>query len=416
MVSRGPELSEGVEVMLGKPKHLGRWLAIAVAIGLGCLGEAWAAKPVKPPPPPDPVTYTLVELSDSEGYVRDINQLDGGVEVVGILHDNSGEAEVRRAHYWMVDAAGHVLLSLDLQTLPPVPPDAIVHSSAEDVNNQGVVVGYQVDQTDVLGIRPVLWATGASAPFELPLPEGASGAMAMSINDEGIVVGTARSLDTESLVAWKVTVVNGVWTVQDTQKILIAPGLLAAQVVNSGYVCTSVAADPAYPTSYRAYRLKLAWDGEQVWEVAGSRTQLFNIYSQAQGINEAGTVCGSYNDGRSWAFVMNAAGTLLVLPQLPGGRIGGQAYEIRNFAANGLNNASPLQVVGRGSIVITKTLEWRGDVGVLWNIGGSAVNLDTATSRDLYLNDINDAGWIVGDAEDTEDFLLRQPVVLIPSR
>ena len=66
--------------MLGTPKHLGRWLAIAVAVGLGCSGEAWAAKPVKPPPD-DPVTYTLVELSDNEGNVYDINQLDGGVEV-----------------------------------------------------------------------------------------------------------------------------------------------------------------------------------------------------------------------------------------------------------------------------------------------------------------------------------------------
>lgn len=396
--------------MLGKPKHLGRWLAIAVAIGLYCLGEAWAAKPVKPPPP-DPVTYTLVELSDSEGYVRDINQLDGGVEAVGRRYDNSGEMEVRRAHYWMVDAAGHVLLSLDLQTLPPVQPKAIVHSGAQAVNNHGVVVGYQLEETDVLAVRPLLWPHGAAAPIELPLPEGAVGADASSINDEGIVVGTASSLDEEILVAWKVAAVNGVWTVQDTQIILTSPGVLGAEVANSGYVCTNL----NYPDS-RAYRLRLAWDGEQVWEVAGSRTQLFNIYSMAQGINEAGTVCGSYNDGRSWAFVMNAAGTLLVLPQLPGGRIGGQAYEVRNFAANGLNNASPLQVVGIGSIVIKKTLEWRGDVGGLWNIGGSAVNLDAATSRDLYLNDINDAGWIVGDAVDTEDFLLRQPVVLIPSR
>lgn len=402
--------------MLGKPKHLGRWLAITVAIGLCCSGEAWAAKPVKPPPPPDPVTYTLVELSDSEGFVRDINQLDGGVEAVGILHDNSGEVEIRRAHYWMVDAAGDVLLSLDLQTLPPTLAEATVHSGALAVNNQGVVVGYQSEEEDFLAVRPLLWPHGAAAPIELPLPEGAVGAMASSINDAGIVVGTAYSGDDQSLVAWKVAVVNGVWTVQDTQIILSAPVIGGNHVVNSGYVCTNVAANPAYPTDHRAHRLRLAWDGEQVWEVAGSRTQLLNIYSQAAGINEAGTVCGSYNDGRSRAFVMNAAGTLLVLPQLPGGRIGGQAYEIRNFAANGLNNASPLQVVGIGSIVIKKTLEWRGDVGVLWNIGGSAVNLDAATSRDLYLNDINDAGWIVGDAVDTEDFLLRQPVVLIPSR
>lgn len=115
-----------------------------MAIGWCCSGEAWAAKPVKPPPPPDPVAYRLVELSNHDGGANDIHQLNGGVEVVGLLRDNSGEVEIRRAHYWMVDPAGNVLLSLDLQTLPPVQSDAIVHSGAQEVNNHGVAVGYQL--------------------------------------------------------------------------------------------------------------------------------------------------------------------------------------------------------------------------------------------------------------------------------
>jgi hypothetical protein len=161
----------------------------------------------------------------------------------------------------------------------------------------------------------------------------------------------------------------------------------------------------------------LSWDDEQVWEVAGSRTQLFDISSQASGINEAGTVCGLYYDGgRSWAFAMNVVGELLDLPQLPGGRGGRTRYEIRNNGASGLNNATPLQVVGTATIVIVDTFEDRGSVGVLWNVGAGAVDLDAIASRDVYPHDSNDAGWIVGDAVDTENFLLRQPVVLIPSR
>lgn len=47
--------------MFRHPKHLGRWLAVAVAIGLACCAVALAAKPPKPPPP-EPPPYVLVDL------------------------------------------------------------------------------------------------------------------------------------------------------------------------------------------------------------------------------------------------------------------------------------------------------------------------------------------------------------------
>jgi hypothetical protein len=400
-------------------KRMGRWLAIAVLIGWVCASPV-AAQKGKPPKPGGSTTYKTVWLSSNQGWASATNQLaDGVVEVVGMIRDNSGASEIRRAHYWMVEPAGNVLLSINLETLPPVLSGATVHSDALDVNNHGVVVGSQSEETDVLVVRPVLWPSGADAPIALPLPAGAVWGNASSINDAGIVVGTvAYSVDVKTLVAWKVAVVDGLWTVQDTQIILDTntPGLMSAHVVNSGYVCTNVAVAPTAPWDYRAYRLKLAWDGEQVWEVPDSRTQLFNVYSTANGINEQGTVCGSYNDGRSRAFVMNAAGNLLTLPQLPGGRIGGQQYEVRNCVAYGLNNASPLQAVGLANIVITKTSEMRGDVGVLWNVGGSAVDLDAATSQDVTPYDINDGGWIAANAVETQSPQRHRPIVLIPSQ
>jgi hypothetical protein len=396
--------------MFRDPKQMVRWVAIAMALGLVCSSAAQAKKP---PKDDDAVTYTRVELSSIEGWASAVNQLDGFVEVVGRLWDNSGEVDVQRAHYWMVDPAGNVLLSTDLASLPPTEPGAIVRSGALDVSNQGVVVGYQRDGS--AAPRPLLWPDAASAPIELPLPEGtALGAMAASINDAGIVVGATYNPNDQSLVAWEVAVVDGAAIVLDTQTILSAPNVMMPQIVNSGYVSVSIASEPA---NYRAFRLRLDWAGEEVWEVAGSRTQLFDVYSQAAGINEEGTVCGSYNDGARWAFVMTVAGDLLDLPELPGGRIRGQPYVIRNFSANALNNASPLQVVGDGIVHMTETGEARGTVGVLWNVGISAVDLGSEASGDRpYLHDINDAGWIVGDAVDPEDFGVRRPAVLIPSQ
>ena len=175
----------------------------------------------------------------------------------------------------------------------------------------------------------------------------------------------------QRLVAWKVAVVDGVAIVLDTQVILSAATAYASQVANSGYVSATIASEP---TNYRAFRLRLDWNAEEVWEVAGSRTQLFDVYSNAAGVNEAGTVCGTYNDGGSRAFVMTVTGDFLELPELPGGRIRGQPYVIRNEDANALNNASPLQVVGDADIVITETSEWRGTVHVALGRRGERVN------------------------------------------
>ena len=210
--------------MFRNSKQMWRWIAIAVAIGLVCSAETLAKKPPPPPVDEDPVTYTLVELSGTFGEAGAVNQLDGFVEVVGRLWDNSGEVDVQRAHHWMVDSDGNVL-SRDLRTLPPTEPGAVVSSQALDVNNQGVVVGYQRDDSGPP--RPLLWPDAASSPVELPLPEGSAlGAMVTSINDAGVVVGATYNPNDQSLVAWKVAVVDGVVSVLDTQTILTAPSVM----------------------------------------------------------------------------------------------------------------------------------------------------------------------------------------------
>ncbi len=62
------------------------------------------------------------------------------------------------------------VLTTELQTVQRA---AVISSLALDVNNQGVVVGRQSDES---GARtPLLWPHAASVPIELPLPEGTAG-------------------------------------------------------------------------------------------------------------------------------------------------------------------------------------------------------------------------------------------------
>jgi hypothetical protein len=156
---------------------MGRWIAIAVTLGLVCASHASAQKPVKPPKTDDPIGYNLVEPSGLEGWPSAINPLDGGAsEVVGRVVDDSGEVEVERTHYWMGDSAGNVLLSFDLQTLSPHEPGAAtVGSFAFGANYHGTIVGGLLEEgSDYQCRRPLLWPSAASGP--IALPEGAFGA------------------------------------------------------------------------------------------------------------------------------------------------------------------------------------------------------------------------------------------------
>ena len=53
--------------MFRNAKQLGYLGIIAAAIGLFCTVGAQAKKPPKPPADDDPVTYTMVELSNNDG-------------------------------------------------------------------------------------------------------------------------------------------------------------------------------------------------------------------------------------------------------------------------------------------------------------------------------------------------------------
>jgi hypothetical protein len=227
-----------------------------------------------------------------------------------------------------------------------------------------------------------------------------------------------------SLVVWKVAVDVGVAMVLDTKTILSKVGPHPTQVVNSGYAIATVdvSTDPEI-YDYRALRLTLDWSDGKVREVPDSRTQLFDVWSTAIGINEAGTVCGrrAPPDGYwGMAYVMTVSGELLDLAILPAMKKKGFSYaETYSGDAFSLNNATLVQIVGWGSRWITQGI-FEGSEGVplRWDGETSVADLRTVTegSPDLSsVGDINDAGWITARTINAQgQFAL--PVVLIPNQ
>jgi len=365
--------------MFGKQKQLGRWIAIAMVTGLVCTSDAWAQKKVKPPPPPSP---KLVNLGP--GVPTAMNQLDGFVEIVG--HNGAGVGR-----YWMVDSTGALVDSLDLASLPDATDP---ETWATAINNHGTIVGSQYDET---GLRPLVWPMPQSLPVELPVPEGTYWPQAGPINDDGLVLGGWWDDNGQNLVAWKLSISGGNVTVLGRQVILTAPRVWAVGVTNSGYVAYTAEGPSGLD---HAFRLMLTWDGLQISEVDGSRSQLFTGSSEATGVNEAGTVSGRYRIGTGLpeAFAMTVSGELLVLPQLPGGKEKGQTYEVRNTCALGLNNASPVQVVGwaRKYFPASNKVTDHYDVRITANTSITNLKDEVSNWVNNSVTDINDAGWILG--------------------
>jgi hypothetical protein len=370
--------------MCANLKQMGRWITIAVAMGLVCASHVSAQKPIKPPPPP---SANLVNLGP--GSPRAMNQLDSFVEIVG--SDGSGWGR-----YWMVCSTGTLVDSFDLETLP-----GAIRLEPFDINNQGQIVGFQ-EGSDGAYV-PLVWASPQSLPMELPLPENSIG-MATSISDDGIVVGPALDQETGfySLMAWKIAVSGTDIEVLDAQAIISSTAVIfEVSTANNGYV--------SYMEGSYAFRLVLAWDGFQLSEVEGSRTQLFAGYAEPSRVNDHGTVCGRYmaSTGRLAAYAKTVAGDLLVLPTLPGGKERGKTYVVENSGGTAINNKN--QLVGRAAKFFPSTNTSTDKYDVILNVGGQAINLESVVSdwQDYSAMDINDAGWVIGKTS-------SGAVVLIP--
>jgi uncharacterized membrane protein len=370
---------------------MGWWPAIAVAIGLVCSSEALAKKPDKPPGGGGEPTYEKRVLIEGEGAATDIQQQDGVVEIVGLsFAEGSGV-------YWLLNAAGETVMSVDLAC-----PEGHLNG-ASALNRDGAIVGWQSTAGVDNSGRPVIWRGFATDPLQLPVPDGFVGnASASDVNDNLLVVGNLMSNDGErSIVAWQVTDQEGVLIATDAIEVATGTQMGAAKLNNQGFVTATL--------DNHAFRWQVVWNPD-LGEIGGlevaSQEQLFDAFSYAADINEAGTVCGSVTvfGGGHEAYAMTLDGSLLELPLLKVSR----NREAVNEMAYAINDSG--QVVGIAEVIKGVTILKRP--AVLWNVGESAVELPLSTWS-AGVNALDDAGWAVGFERVSG---ISVPILLRPTR
>ena len=184
--------------------RMGRWLAIAVAVGLVWATGAWGGKPPAP-------KYTLVDLDGRPDSVRsgviDITVINGTITCVG----SRNEAGVDKAVLWEVTPAGsgfnvttHYLTGGEW---------------AMAVNANGEVVGMHLEIDEGTGLwvyRGLYWPDATSPAVELDPLAGDNETECLGINTAGVLVGSSTHkyeylnpegqpvrVEEETAVAWR---------------------------------------------------------------------------------------------------------------------------------------------------------------------------------------------------------------------
>lgn len=354
--------------------------------------------------------YKIVELTHRPGNAYGINSFG---DCVGDITDVDG---IIKPYLWIVDSSGGVTSAeLSLQTPPGQP--VLPAGSAQDVNDDGFIVGYGLEP-GVLTIA-AFWPHALSDPVILPVPVDALRSVAYAINNNNVIVGFyVDSAGLHHPVAWAIRN-NGM--IAGPVEMLTGSGFRGiAQAINDAQTAVGWQAEAGNP---EAWGWQLVWDGTSLSLDSGSSPgRLFpiNAYveSSAHGINNDGDICGMRNPGgRAEAYFLNNYGSVLVeepLSLLVDNKRTGSA---NNFA-RALNNNSPPQIVGEASTYSKRTGATQGFIAVLWQ-GSTIVDLKQgASSPSLtaspYLWAINDSGWIAGQAWTGETEIPSVPSVLIP--
>jgi hypothetical protein len=346
--------------------------AVAAAISALCSSPA----PAKPPAGGG--GYVVRALDANPGTAYDIQGHADFAEVVGEVSN--------KARYWQLDGTGNIVASVDLSS-----PATAAYSAASGINSDGLIVGWY-DRGDNTYCA-LAWASSGSDPIELPVPAGVRFAGADHINDNWLVIGWfAPSSGLTSLVAWQLALDdNGKLTCVDHIVIATAETgvILRGGLNNDGYVVNNL--------GERAWRWQVVWD-DTLGLVVVSGQQLRAEPSIATGINQAGTVCGTYvnaNTGRSEGYALKLDGTFHKL------NLKVASYEQAYADATAINDASPVQVAGEVEV-------WRGNrfsrsPSVLWDLNGGVVTLplndysSSLTTKPIFA--LDDSGWAVGTAE-----------------
>ncbi|MFN8571065.1 MAG: PKD domain-containing protein [Gemmatimonadaceae bacterium] len=228
-----------------------------------------------------------------------------------------------RAGQWTA-AAGHVLAmesisgyTITLQQLPDLPGGGFTQAFA--INNAGEIVGESV--VGAGGVRPVLWGTGG-APVDLGLPAGVPYGSARFITDSGYIAGAT---------AFQQTALGTPIQFRPGAPIafpgLVPPtGVAYAWSVNNTGILVGSARNYTYP---RRFERAVRWVNGQIEDLGVPNGMAFTL---GFGINDTGDIVGQtaadFLVGDRLAFVWRA-GVFTLLPTL-GGTQNNIAYYIHN--------------------------------------------------------------------------------------
>lgn len=378
--------------MFRNTKQMGRWLAIAMAIGLVCSSGALAKKPDNPPggEEPPPPRFTLIELTgfaDANG-ISPVSA-NGDARVVGPAGDFPGYARV--ASSGVVESG----------TLPDTGFGPGL-SSAQAANTAGTIVGF-VPLPDPTGqqaylFRAAVWARSGQG-FTLNqlgvLPGfDAEDSFAYDLNDLEMVVGDCGGraclwdpvlgpMDLNTLLpensAWELTLA---WRINNLGQI-VGRGLLQGE--------------------FRGFLLDLAsGDVTPVPLVPGRDS------NDVGGLSAVGHVAGvafggQPDEGYVWSGVPGDVSVQLAPVDASVLKLSRDAIVVDAYGhPSSVNQQGVIAGTSRFTVFSPKSGEdWRSKATFWENGGQTAAALETVIPDgdewDLrYALDMNESGWIVG--------------------
>jgi uncharacterized membrane protein len=372
--------------MFRNSKRMGRWIAIALAIGMFSSAEALAKKPPKPPGD-DGGGYNLLVLAPPDvqitgSYAYD---LDEAGNAVGCYLDADGERNGfhydRAENSWRLFGPGVVVFGL---------------------NNLGEMVGEDRNTGEGL-----YWSSMDAPPVPLDPLGGHSLSRGFNINDAGIIVGDSQGNYPSVPVAWRV----------DEEGVVSAPielpfpegdwqGSVKDLSEEADGISRVVGWSGADDICETAIQWEVAVDADGLFLLCGpiDLGSLGASYSVAYGVNSHGDVAGASAEegGSEWAFVKLAGRPMQPLPGI---------RRATNALACGINDLG--QIVGRQGYLFQGRPIFRA---VLWPDAGSVIDLNKKVAlgggAELeFAGVINNAGHILagglfpGVAESDYDYV-----------